>query len=104
MSFHIKKGDKVTVLSGKDKGKSGKVLKVISGGNRLVVEGTNLAKKHIKRRSENEPGGIKQIPLSIAVSNVALYCSNCDRGVRVGIQVSSDKAKARICKRCQKPI
>jgi len=104
MSLRIKKGDKVLVIAGKSKGKSGKVLKVLLSKNRVVVEGVSLVKKHIKRRSENEPGGIKEIPSSVHISNVALFCSNCNKGKRFGVTISKDKSKVRICKRCQKPI
>jgi large subunit ribosomal protein L24 len=104
MSLKIKKGDKVVVIVGKDKGKTGKVLQVSSGPARVVVEGINLVKKHIRRRSENETGGIKEIPLAINVSNVALFCGNCNRGVRFGVKLSTDKSKVRICRRCQRPI
>ena len=104
MSLRIKKGDKVVVLAGKDKGKSGKVLKFAVGKKRLVVDGVNLVKKHMRRRSESEPGGIKEIPASIDISNVSLYCPNCNRRVRFGVSISDDKTKTRICKRCQRAI
>lgn len=104
MSLKIKKGDKVVITTGKDKGKTGKVLKVLPDKSRIVVEGTNLVKKHIRRRSESEPGGIKEIPASLNISNAALFCPNCNRGSRFGVKISKDKSKVRICKRCQKPI
>ncbi len=104
MSLGIKKGDKVSVLSGKSKGKSGKVLRVISKNNRLVIEGVNLVKKHIRRRSESEPGGIKEIPTSIHRSSVALFCPSCNKGAKFKVDVLKDKSKVRICKRCSKPI
>ncbi len=104
MSLRIKKGDKVEIISGKDKGKTGKVLKVLADNARVVVDGTNLVKKHIRRRSESEPGGIKEIPAALSISSVALFCSNCNRGTRFGVKISKDKSKVRICKRCQKAI
>lgn len=104
MSLRIKKGDKVWVLSGRDERKSGKVLKVLTGKGRLIVEGINLVKKHIRRRSEGESSGIKELPASLNISNVALFCSNCNRGVRFGVKLSKDKSKTRICKRCQRAI
>ncbi len=104
MSLGIRKGDRVTVLSGRNRGKTGKILKVSAGRKRVFVEGVNLVKKHLRRRSENEPGGIKEIPASIDISNVALLCTNCNRGVRFGIKISDDKSKVRICKKCQRPI
>jgi len=104
MSLRIKKGDKVLVIAGKSKGKSGKVLKVLLSKNRALVEGVSLVKKHIKKRSESEPGGIKEIPSSVHISNIALFCPNCNKGTRFGISIAKDKSKVRICKRCQKPI
>ena len=104
MSLGIKKGDRVVVTAGKNKGRSGKVLKVISAKARVFVEGVNLVKKHIRRRSENEPGGIKEVPSGINLSNVSLFCGNCNKGVRFGVKVLGDKSKTRICKKCQKPI
>lgn len=122
MGLSIKKGDKIIVLAGKDKGKTGKVLKAIprksskakikpsKGGfkavrrGRVIVEGVNLVKKHMRRRSESEPGGIKELPLSLDLSNVALFCGNCNKGVRFSVTVSKDKSKARICKKCKRPL
>ncbi len=104
MSLRIKRGDKVVVLAGKDKGKMGKVLKVFPEKNRAIVEGINLVKKHFRRRSENEPGGIKEIPAPIHISNLALFCPNCNRGVRFGVKILEDKSKVRICRRCNRQI
>tara|TARA_Y100000031_G_C8007996_1_gene286763 strand:- start:88 stop:402 length:315 start_codon:yes stop_codon:yes gene_type:complete len=104
MSLGIKKGDKVIVLSGRNKGKSGKVLLVSSGGKRVIIDGLNLVKKHAKRRSENEPGGLKDIPASIDASSVALFCSSCNKGIKFRVDISGDKTKTRICKKCQKPL
>lgn len=104
MSLKIKKGDKVIVLAGKDKGKSGKVLKVILQSNRAVVEGVNKMKKNVRKRSESEQGGIREISLPINMSNLSLFCSSCNSGVGFSIKVSKDKSKVRICKKCQKVI
>jgi len=104
MSLRIKRGDKVVVLTGKDKGKTGKVLRVFPQKMRAIVEGVNLVKKHLRRRSENEPGGIKEIPAPIHLSNLALFCPYCNRGVRFGVKILEDKTKIRICKRCKRQI
>ncbi len=104
MSLKIKKGDKIIVIAGKDKGKTGKVLKFNRIKERLIAEGINIVKKHARRRSESEQGGIKEIPAQIHASNVKLFCSNCNKGVRFGIKISDDKTKARICKKCQRVI
>jgi len=104
MGSRIKKGDKVIVLTGRDSGKSGKVLKAFPNKGRMIVEGVNLVKRHIRRRSESETGGVKQVPASLNISNVALFCPNCSRGVRVAVKLSKDKSKIRICKRCKRAI
>jgi large subunit ribosomal protein L24 len=104
MSLGIKKGDKVQVIAGRDKGKTGKVLKFVSGRKRVVVEGVNLVKKHMRRRSEGEPGGIKEIPTSIDISNLALFCARCGRGTRFGIKIMADNSKVRVCKKCNQTV
>jgi len=104
MSLGLKKGDKVAVTAGKDKGKTGKILKVTPEGSRVIVEGANLVKKHVRRRSESEQGGIRQVPASLSISNILLFCANCNRGVRFGVKILGDKSKIRICKKCQKSL
>jgi large subunit ribosomal protein L24 len=104
MSLGIKKGDKVILLSGKDKGKSGKVLKVLTAGEYVLVEGLNLAKRHLRKRSEAEQGGIKEIPQPLSISKVALVCPSCLKAVRFGVKISQDKTKLRFCKKCHQAI
>jgi len=104
MALAIKKGDKVEVLTGKDKGKTGKILEILSGKTRVVVESINMVKKHMRRRSDSEPGGIKEIPLSLHISNVALVCPHCEKGTRLNIKVMSDKTKTRNCSKCKQTI
>ncbi len=104
MSRGLKKGDKVVVLAGKDKGKSGRILRFTPESNMVIVEGVNLVKKHMRRRSEAESGGIKEIPAPLNCSNVALYCPHCNRGVRFSMKVMKDKTKARVCSKCQKDL
>ena len=104
MGLEIRKGDKVVVIAGKGKGKVGKILGIVSKTKRVIVEGVNLVKKHVRRRSESETGGIKEVPSTINVSNVALFCGSCNKGVRFGVKISDDKSKIRICKKCQRPI
>lgn len=101
---YIKKNDTVMVLSGKDAGKTGRVLKSFPRENRALVEGINIVKKHMRKRSEHEPAGITSIPAPIYISKLALYCSSCKKGVRVGVKVLEDKSKLRICKRCQSTL
>jgi len=104
MSMHVKKGDKVIILAGKDKGKSGRVLKVFTKTDKVIVEGANLVKKHVRRKSEAEAGGIREVPAPLHCSNVALFCSQCNKGTRAAVNVMSDKSKVRVCKKCQKEL
>lgn len=97
----IKKGDTVTVLSGKDRGKSGKVLEVWPDRGRASVERLNLL-KHFERRSQQNPqGGVVEREGLIALSKLAPTCPNCRRPVRVGWSVGADGKKQRICRRCK---
>ena len=98
--LRIKKGDLVKIRCGKDRGKSGKVISVLTLKQRVLVEGVNLVKKHIRKRSEAEAGGIREISASIHISNVCLVCPGCSRSVRFGVKILDDKTKIRLCKRC----
>ena len=95
----LKKGDTVKVITGKDKGKTGKILKVISDKDQVVVEKLNIVKKH-KRPDQKGKGGIVEKEGPINISNVMFLCSKCDEGVRVGFKVLEDEAKTRVCKKC----
>lgn len=104
MSLGIKRGDFVVVRKGKDKGKTGKVLQVINPKQRALVEGLNLSKKHLRKRSEQQPSGIVETPAPIHISNLSLWCNNCKKGVRFSIKILEDKSKIRICKKCDSPL
>lgn len=104
MSLGIKKGDKVIVSSGKSKGRTGRVLTVFPNKKMAVVEGANLVKKHKRRKSESEQGGFQEVPLPLHLSSMQLFCSNCNKGVKIKTKISKDKSKIRICKKCQKAI
>ena len=99
MAMNIKKGDTVVVLSGKDKGKQGKVLGTVPGSLKVVVEGINMVTCHVKPRRQGEEGGIVKRETPIRTCKVALFCSKCNKGVRVGYKVEGDK-KTRICRKC----
>jgi len=103
IKIKVKKGDEVIVLKGKDRGKKGKVIKVLPKEGRVVVEGLNLVKKHLRPKRQGEKGEIIAVPRAINVSNVALWCPTCGKGVRVGYRIEGDK-KIRICKKCQQLI
>ncbi|MFA7208945.1 MAG: 50S ribosomal protein L24 [Parcubacteria group bacterium] len=96
----IKKNDQVKILAGKDRGKTGKVLRVISAENKIVVEGVNIVKKHVKPRKEGERGQRIEIPGKADISNVMLVCPKCGKPTRVGYSVT-EKNKFRICKQCK---
>ena len=98
--MNIKKDDKVIVLSGKDKGKEGKVLVADPKGLKVVVEGVNVATKHQKPRQQGVPGGIIKKEAAIDASNVMLVCPKCKKGVRVGYSVLENGTKVRVCKKC----
>ena len=97
--MNIKKDDKVVVLSGKDKGKQGKVLKSDPKGGKVIVEGVNVAMKHRKPRKQGEEGGIIKVETPIYVSKVQLVCPKCGKATRVGYKVENGK-KTRVCKKC----
>lgn len=94
----IKKGDKVTILTGKDKGKTGEVLKVLPQENRVVVQGINLATKH-KKPTQTSQGGIEKIEASIHASNVALIDPKDGKATRVGYKTLKDGQKVRVARR-----
>ncbi|MEW6456203.1 MAG: 50S ribosomal protein L24 [Acidobacteriota bacterium] len=97
----IRKSDYVVVIKGKDKGKKGKVLKVLTDKNRVIVERIRLLKEYIRPNpSKNIQGGIVEKEASISASDVMIYCSNCEQGVRIGIKIIDKNTKIRVCKKC----
>ena len=98
-----KKGDMVKVLAGKDKGKTGKILKTIPDKDKIVVEKINLIKKH-KRPDQKSKGGVVEKEGSIHVSKVGLLCSKCNTAVRVRNKLLEDGKKVRICSKCNDVI
>jgi len=95
----IKKGDTVLIISGKDRGRKGKVLESFPKESRILVEGINLRKKHQRPRRAGEKGQIITLPAQIDISNVKLICSKCGKPTRVGFKIVESK-KFRICKKC----
>jgi len=96
----IKKGDRVQVISGKDRGKQGKVLRSFPRERRVIVEGVNLVKRHTRPSQDNPQGGIVTKEAPIHVSNVALICASCNRPVRVAYRFDSEGNKRRFCRKC----
>ncbi|MCK5595501.1 50S ribosomal protein L24 [bacterium] len=101
---YIKKGDSVVVISGKEKGKTGRVLHVLPKKQRAVVERVNFVKKHTKPSQKNQKGGIVEKEASLHVSNLLLYCTRCEKGSRIGFKTLENKAKVRYCERCNELI
>ncbi len=103
--MNIRKNDIVYVTKGKDKGKTGKVLKVLTEKNRLIVERINFRKEFVRAdRSKQKQGGILDKEAPIRAENVMLYCEDCSRPVRVKTKVLGDKTRIRICARCESQI
>jgi len=98
--FHVRKSDLVMVIAGKEKGKSGKVLKVLPHKNRVVVEKINFIKRHSRPTGRARQGGIIEKEAPIHISNVLLLCPKCNQGVRMGKRVLEDGKKTLVCKKC----
>ncbi|HOW35960.1 MAG TPA: 50S ribosomal protein L24 [Candidatus Omnitrophota bacterium] len=96
----IKKNDNVEVISGKDKGKKGRVLAIFPSENKALIENINLVKKAQRRTQQNQKGGIVSIESPIQMSKLMLVCKQCNKGVRFKTNVLKDKSKLRECKRC----
>jgi large subunit ribosomal protein L24 len=101
---HVRRGDTVGVISGKERGKRGKVLRILHDKGRLVVEKVNMIKKHQRPTQKLRQGGIIEREGPLAISNVLLICSRCDRPVRSGTTILADGRKIRVCKRCGEAI
>lgn len=99
----IKKGDRVHVLSGKDKGKEGEVMRAIPATNKVIVDGVNVAKRHTKATRATVQGGIIDKDMPLHVSNVALVCRNCGKPTRIGYRFEDTpggRDKIRTCRKC----
>lgn len=100
----IKRDDTVKVIAGKDKGKTGKVLRVLPKINKVIVEDVNVIKKHQRPTQQNREGGIIEQPAAIFVSKVMVVCSSCGNPTRVGYKNLEDGKKVRYCKKCNEII
>uniref|UniRef100_A0A7C4XTA0 Large ribosomal subunit protein uL24 n=1 Tax=candidate division WWE3 bacterium TaxID=2053526 RepID=A0A7C4XTA0_UNCKA len=99
----IRKEDKVKVIKGKDAGKSGKVLSVLRGSNKVLIEGVNVVKRHVKPGVVSKEGGVLSIERPISLANVMMICPKCTAPMRVGYKIDGDE-KYRICKRCGEKV
>ena len=97
--LNVKKDDTVVVISGKDKGKKGKVLSAFPAEERIVVQGANMVTRHRKPRKQGEEGGIVKREAAIAACKVQVVCPKCDKGTRVAYEIKDGK-KVRVCKHC----
>ncbi len=98
-TLHVKKDDQVMIISGKDKGKKGKVLEVSPTEQKVIVEGRNMVTKHVKPKKQGQLGGIVKAESAIYACKVMPICPKCDKPTRVGHDMKDDK-KVRICKKC----
>lgn len=99
----IKKGDTVLIITGKDKNRKGKVIEVLPKINKIVIEGLNIVRKHLKPKRTGEKGQKVEIPKPMNVSNVKLICPKCGQPVRVGYRIT-EAGKFRVCKKCEQEI
>ncbi len=104
MKIRMKKDDKVKVLTGKDKGKIGKVLKVVKKTNRVIVENINVVKVHQRPTQANPQGGIVEKTMPIQISNLMVMCNSCVKPTRIGMKLLEDGKRVRICKKCNQQI
>ncbi len=100
LKIHVRKGDMVQVITGKDAGKKGKILSVDLDKGRVIVEGANIAKRHTRPTKGKPQGGIVEQEAGIASSNVMIYCSRCKEPVRISKKILADGKKLRICNQC----
>jgi len=98
--LHVRKDDMVVILSGKDKGKKGKVLETSPKEQKLIVEGVNMVTKHVKPRRQGETGGIVKVEGAFYASKAMLVCPSCGKATRVAHKVLADGTKMRACKKC----
>lgn len=107
--MHVRSGDKVLVITGKNKGSQGRIIKAIPDKNRVIIENINIVKKHMRARGPRQRGGIVEVEAPLHVSNVMLICPNCDKAVRTGHRILDgegklSRRKVRYCKACDATI
>lgn len=98
--LHVKKGDTVVMLSGKDKGKKGKLLEVSPKEQKLIVEGLNMVTKHVKPRKQGDAGGIIKAEGAVYACKAMAVCPKCSKPTRLAHKINADGSKVRVCKHC----
>jgi large subunit ribosomal protein L24 len=101
---HVRRGDTVAVMTGRERGKRGKVLRVLPDKGRILVEKVNLVKKHQRPTQKLRQGGIIEREGTLALSNVMLVCTHCDKPTRTATRALADGRRLRVCKRCGEPV
>ena len=101
---HVRRGDTVAVIAGRERGKRGKVLRVLPVGGRVLVEKINMMKKHQRPTQKLRQGGIIEREGPLALSNVLIVCPRCDKPSRTGVKILTDGRKVRTCRRCNESI
>jgi large subunit ribosomal protein L24 len=102
--MQIRKNDSVLVIKGRERGKTGKVLRVIREKNAVTIERLNLVKRHSRPRGPQQPGGIVEKEAALDIANVMILCDKCNAPVRVGHKILGDGKKIRICRRCNEAL
>jgi large subunit ribosomal protein L24 len=100
----IRKNDSVMVIAGKERGKTGKVLRVLPDKSTVIVERINVVKRHSKPRGPQQPGGVVEKEAALHASNLMIMCDKCNAPVRVGHKVLADDKKVRVCRRCNEAL
>ncbi|HEY6393933.1 MAG TPA: 50S ribosomal protein L24, partial [Candidatus Binataceae bacterium] len=101
--YKIKKNDMVMVITGRDRGKTGKVMRVLPDQGRVLIERINIVKRHSKPKGAASPGGIVEKEAPLNISNVMFFCERCNAPVRIGVKVA-DGTKSRVCRRCGEAV
>ncbi|WP_029911128.1 50S ribosomal protein L24 [Pelobacter seleniigenes] len=104
IKVHVKKDDMVKIIAGKERGKTGKVLRVFPAKGRVVVENLNVVKRHTRPNQLNPEGGIVEKEAAISMSNVMLICGSCNEATRTGVKTLEDGSKTRYCKKCNASV
>jgi large subunit ribosomal protein L24 len=102
--IRIKKNDIVMIMKGRDRGKTGRVMKILSAQMKGIIEGRNLVKKHSRKSQKNPQGGIMQMESPMQVCNLMPVCPKCNKPVRVGSIIEKDGRKSRVCKKCKEAL